>query len=61
MKEVIGMVHDEKGDHFCKLCGQYFTSSQSLFKHKKDIHSDLNVIHVVWISHKKTDLQRHCA
>ena len=43
MKEVVGMVQGEKGHHFCKLCGKYFTSSQRWSKHMKDIHSDLKV------------------
>ena len=37
------MVQGEKGHHFCKLCGKYFTSSQRWSKHMKDIHSDLKV------------------
>ena len=40
MKEVVGMVTGEKGHHFCKLCGKYFTSSQRWSQHMKNSHGD---------------------
>lgn len=40
MKVVLGLVQGEKGHHFCKLCGKYFTSSQRWSSHMKGVHGD---------------------
>ena len=56
------MVHGEKGHHFCKLCGKYFTSSQRWSNHMKQNHGDskpykCDICNVGFT--QQADVQRH--